>query len=133
MGLEYERISFIEYLNKKKIFKNLIPELVEKKEPPIITTNKNNNHMFDGESLRDIPILDILLVNENKIVEIKYYPLLEYKSKTSSQKHAYSVFIKIMGSACSLIARPSARPEASAVVNARYGLSRMNLGTRSLH
>ncbi len=34
-------------------------------------------------------------LNDEKIVEIKYYPPIEYKDKTTSQKHAYSVFIKI--------------------------------------
>tara|TARA_B100001175_G_C19058596_1_gene425515 strand:+ start:258 stop:476 length:219 start_codon:yes stop_codon:yes gene_type:complete len=68
-GLEYERISFKEYLNKKYIFINLIPELVEKKDPPIITSIKNKNQRFDGEFLNEIPILDILLVKEKSIVE----------------------------------------------------------------
>jgi len=68
-GLEYESISFKEYLNKKYIFKNLIPELVEKKEPPIIIIIKNKNHKFDGEFVKDMPILDMLLVNEKSIVE----------------------------------------------------------------
>ena len=36
-GLLKERIWLIEYLVKEYIFKNLKPELVEKKDPPIIT------------------------------------------------------------------------------------------------
>ena len=68
-GLEYESISFMECLNKKYIFKSLKPELVEKKEPPLITIIKYNNHKFDGVSFNEIPILDMLLVNENKIEE----------------------------------------------------------------
>ena len=68
-GLEYESISFKECLNKKYIFKSLIPELVEKKEPPIITIIKNTNHKLDGESLNEIPILDMELVKEKKIFE----------------------------------------------------------------
>ena len=39
-GFEYESISFKECLNKKYNFKSLKPELVEKKEPPIITNIK---------------------------------------------------------------------------------------------
>tara|TARA_B100000214_G_C23463752_1_gene399542 strand:- start:20 stop:238 length:219 start_codon:yes stop_codon:yes gene_type:complete len=68
-GLEYESISLKEYLNKKYIFKNLIPELVEKKEPPIITIIKKTNQRLGGELLKDIPMLDMLLVKENKTVE----------------------------------------------------------------
>tara|TARA_Y100000996_G_C22060700_1_gene453114 strand:+ start:185 stop:418 length:234 start_codon:yes stop_codon:yes gene_type:complete len=68
-GLEYERISFIEYLSKIYIFKSLNPELVEKNEPPIITMIKKINHKLEGELLKLIPIFDTLLVNENKIVE----------------------------------------------------------------
>jgi len=68
-GLEYERISFREYLNKKYIFINLIPELVEKKEPPIIVIIKNKNQKFEGELLNEIPMLDILLTKEKNIVE----------------------------------------------------------------
>ena len=37
-GLLKERIWFIEYLVKEYIFKNLKPELVEKKDPPTITS-----------------------------------------------------------------------------------------------
>lgn len=36
-GLLKDRIWLNEYLVKEYIFKNLIPELVEKKDPPIIT------------------------------------------------------------------------------------------------
>ena len=40
LGLAWERSSFKEYLINECILINLIPELVEKKEPPIITSNK---------------------------------------------------------------------------------------------
>ena len=40
LGLAWERSSFKEYLINECIFINLIPELVEKKEPPIITSIK---------------------------------------------------------------------------------------------
>tara|TARA_Y100000748_G_scaffold240069_1_gene204225 strand:- start:71 stop:217 length:147 start_codon:yes stop_codon:yes gene_type:complete len=46
-----------------------MPELVEKNEPPIITITKNKNHKFVGVSLKEIPILDMLLVNAKRIVE----------------------------------------------------------------
>ena len=48
-GLLKERIWLIEYLVKEYIFKNLKPELVEKKDPPIITIIKNKNQRFDEE------------------------------------------------------------------------------------
>ena len=69
LGLELERISFIEYLNKKNIFKNLRPELVEKKDPPITTRIKKINHKFVGEFFKENPILETLLVKENRILE----------------------------------------------------------------
>ena len=68
-GLVFESTSFIEYLNKKYIFKNLKPELVEKKEPPIITIIKKTSHKLDGEFSVEIPILDILLVKEKRTDE----------------------------------------------------------------
>ena len=40
LGFACEIKLFIENLNKIKIFKNLIPELVETREPPIITKIK---------------------------------------------------------------------------------------------
>ena len=40
-GLLKERIWFIEYFVKEYIFKNLRPEPVEKKDPPIITSKIN--------------------------------------------------------------------------------------------
>ena len=39
-GLLKDKIWFIEYLKSEYILINLIPELVEKKEPPIITKIK---------------------------------------------------------------------------------------------
>ena len=38
LGLLKESIWLMEYLVKEYIFKNLKPELVEKKDPPIITS-----------------------------------------------------------------------------------------------
>jgi len=54
----------IEYLNNEYIFKNLIPELVEKKEPPIITKIKNKNDKFDELLSKERPIFETLLVKE---------------------------------------------------------------------
>ena len=69
LGFELDKISFIEYLNKKNIFKNLKPELVEKKEPPITTKIKKINHKFGGELFNEKPMFVTLLVKENRILE----------------------------------------------------------------
>ena len=37
-----------------------MPELVEKKEPPMITIIKNKNHKFGGEFLKDILFKDTM-------------------------------------------------------------------------
>tara|TARA_B100000745_G_scaffold83444_1_gene52204 strand:- start:352 stop:546 length:195 start_codon:yes stop_codon:yes gene_type:complete len=63
-----------------------MPELVEKKEPPIITIIKNKNHKFGGEFLKDIPILDILLINEKRIVEKLYSKLKKIKNIINKTK-----------------------------------------------
>ena len=67
LGLTCEIKSIIENLNKVKIFKNLIPELVEKNDPPIITKIKNKNERSLGDVSNETPILEILLVKDNKI------------------------------------------------------------------
>ncbi len=59
---------FKENFNKLKIFINLIPELVEKKEPPITTMRKKINIKLFGVSLNEIPIFEILLDIATKIV-----------------------------------------------------------------
>ena len=69
LGLALEIISLIENLNKETNFKNLKPELVEKKDPPIIINNKNINDRYSGEVFKDTPIFDTLLAIDNKIVE----------------------------------------------------------------
>ena len=46
---------------------NLKPELVEKKDPPIIVNNKKINDRFWGELLSDIPMLEILLINDKSV------------------------------------------------------------------
>ena len=66
------RRLFKENLIKLKIFITLIPELVEKKEPPIITIIKNINIKLFGVSKNEIPIFDILLDIATKLLE-NYY------------------------------------------------------------
>ena len=67
LGFTCEIKSLIENLNKAYSFKKRKPELVEKKDPPIITRIKNKKDKFEGLSFNEIPIFDILLVNESKI------------------------------------------------------------------
>ena len=59
---------FKENFNKLKIFITLIPELVEKKEPPITTMIKKINIKLLGVSLNEIPIFEILLDIATNIV-----------------------------------------------------------------
>ena len=59
---------FIENFNRLKIFKNLRPELVEKKDPPITTIIKKINIKLLGVSLNEMPIFEILLDIATKIV-----------------------------------------------------------------
>ena len=59
----------MEYLNKEYIFINLNPELVEKKEPPIITNIKNIKVRLDFSKLSENPILEILVDTDNKLNE----------------------------------------------------------------
>ena len=47
-----------------------MPELVDKKEPPIITKIKKINDKFWGALSREIPMLDMLLVSD-KNIELK--------------------------------------------------------------
>ena len=62
-----ERIWLIEYLVKEYIFKNLKPELVEKKDPPIITSNIYIKCKLAWSTSREIPILEILLTKDKKL------------------------------------------------------------------
>ena len=48
---------------------NLNPELVEKKEPPIITKIKKIKVKFDWSVSNEKPILDILLDTDNRLIE----------------------------------------------------------------
>ena len=56
-------------LIKEYSFKNLIPELVEKKDPPIITRIKKIKYRLLGVLFKEIPIFEILLVKEKNIFE----------------------------------------------------------------
>ena len=60
MGLECETNSLIENLNNKNNLKNLIPELVEKKDPPIIIRIKNIKDKSLG-ICREKPMFEIEL------------------------------------------------------------------------
>ena len=73
---------FIENFNKLKTFINLIPELVEKKEPPITTMIKKKYIKLFGVSSNEMPIFDILLTIETKITGKL---LLEFK-KTNEKE-----------------------------------------------
>ena len=72
---------FKENFIKLKIFITLIPELVEKKEPPIITIIKNINIKFDGVSKNEIPIFDTLLDIATKLLENYYLNLKKQMKK----------------------------------------------------
>ena len=68
-GLAFEIISLIENLNNETSFRSLRPELVEKKDPPIIINTKKINDKCVGVFFNDIPMLDTLLVIDKKIIE----------------------------------------------------------------
>ena len=68
-GLLKESIWLIEYLKSEYIFMNLKPELVEKKDPPIITKIKKIKFKLDCSVFKEKPILDILLVIDKKLTE----------------------------------------------------------------
>ena len=81
-GFVCDNKLFKENFNKLKIFITLIPELVEKKEPPITTIIKKINIKLLGVSLNEIPIFEILLDIATKIVGKL---LLEFK-KTNEKE-----------------------------------------------
>ena len=84
-GLECETSSFIENLNNKNNLKNLIPELVEKKDPPIIINIKNmNDKSFDTFSEK--PIFEIELQIARKIEEKLSSILKKMKKKLIKNK-----------------------------------------------
>ena len=66
-GLVWESKLFKENLISDKTFTTLRPELVEKKEPPIITNSKKINERFLGVSTKEIPKFETLLKIETNI------------------------------------------------------------------
>ena len=68
-GLLKDKIWLREYLNNEYTLINLNPELVEKKDPPIITKIRNTKIMFVCDVSKVKPILDILLDSANKLRE----------------------------------------------------------------
>ncbi len=66
-GLLKERIWLIEYFVKEYIFKNLKPELVEKKDPPIITSKIYIKFKLAWSTSSEIPIFEILLTIDKKL------------------------------------------------------------------
>ena len=70
--------SFIENLNSKKSFENLRPELVEKKDPPIMIKIKKIKERFWG-TLKENPILDIELQIDKKSNEKLLFMLKKIK------------------------------------------------------
>ena len=81
-GFVWDNRLFRENFNRLKIFITLIPELVEKKEPPITTIIKKINIKLLGVSLNEIPMFEILLDIATKIVGKL---LLEFK-KTNEKE-----------------------------------------------
>ena len=69
LGLLKDKIWFIEYLNNEYILINLRPELVEKKDPPIITKIKKIRVKFVFSVFNENPIFEILLATDNKLFE----------------------------------------------------------------
>ena len=67
LGLLKDKIWLKEYLVIEYIFKNLNPELVEKKDPPIITSIKNTKFNLGWSISREMPILEILLTKDKKL------------------------------------------------------------------
>ena len=63
-------------------FITLKPELVEKKDPPNITSNKNIKDRLRGISEKEIPIFETLLHIETKIVKNLLSKLKKIKKKT---------------------------------------------------
>ena len=79
-GLECETSSLIENLNNKNNLKNLIPELVEKKDPPIIIKIRNIKDRSLG-IFDEKPIFDIELHMAKKIEEKSLFILRNRKKK----------------------------------------------------
>ena len=68
MGFAWDTSSFIENLKSKKSLEKRSPELVEKKDPPIIIRIIKIKVRFSGTS-KENPIFDIELQIDRKSVE----------------------------------------------------------------
>ena len=67
---------------------NLNPELVEKKDPPIITRIKNTKLKLVSRDFNEKPILDMLLDIDNKLFEKSLLKLKKRKKiKTIIKKY----------------------------------------------
>ena len=84
-GLLNDKIWFNEYLNSEYIFINLRPELVEKKDPPIITNKRKTNVRFDCSELNEKPIFEILLDKDSKLI-VKLSLKLKNRKKIETTK-----------------------------------------------
>ena len=66
-GLLKERIWLKEYLVKEYTFKNLKPEHVEKKDPPIITSKMYIKFKLAWSTSVEIPMFEMLLTKDRKL------------------------------------------------------------------
>ena len=81
-------ISLIENWNKDTIFKNLKPELVEKKDPPIIIKIKKINDKYSGVFFSETPTLDTLLEIAKKIIpKFVFWSIKRKKIKIMNNKY----------------------------------------------
>ena len=85
MGFACDTSSLIENLKSKKSLENLRPELVEKKEPPIIIRIIKMNVRFWGTS-KENPILDIELQIDKKSNEKLLLVLKKIKKSVATNK-----------------------------------------------
>ena len=90
LGLAFDIISFKEKLNKETSFRKRSPELVEKKDPPIIINIKKINDRYCGVSFKETPIFDTLLNIDKKIIE-KFISLSTNKKKTKTKVIRYAI------------------------------------------
>ena len=87
-GLLNERIWFNEYFVNEYNFKNLKPELVEKKEPPTITNNKKIKFKLFFFISSEKPIFEILLTKDKKFL-LKLLSKLKKIKKIVTKKIRY--------------------------------------------
>ena len=85
MGFACDTSSLIENLKSKKSLENLRPELVEKKEPPIIIRIIKMNVRFWGTS-KENPILEIELQTDKKSKEKSFVELKKMKIIVAKNK-----------------------------------------------